>query len=153
MDEELIEAINLCERQDLDKAKEFIEIKYKALSEGKLTIKFENCEFESSSVDGLVANINLGDVEIQSTAKAYDFTNFINLVNKIDENNVLNSFNELKEVYQLYNEVKDQPTTDQNVLDAFNKVNKAVTDYNNILKAMEAVNQSSSELESLLGGR
>ena len=137
----------------VEEGKPIIQIKYKALAEGEAIIGFKDTEFESTSIEGLKAPMSLKNIVLNVQPANYDYTNFIELVNKIDENNVLSSLDNLRLAYAEYNSFDKQNVADENALSAISKLEKAVENYNNILAALDSANQTSSQLESLLGGR
>ena len=131
----------------VDEAKDFVEIKYKTLVEGEVRISFKDFTIDE------VQTVLVSDVVVESTAKAYDFTNFISLVNKINSDNVLSSYADIKAAIDEYKNIKDLDITDENALAAKTKLEKAISDYNNIVQLIDKADQASSKLEELLGGR
>ena len=131
----------------VDGAKDFVEIKYKTLVEGEVRISFKDFTIDE------VLTVLVSDVVVESTAKAYDFTNFISLVNKINSDNVLSSYADIKAAIDEYKNIKDLDITDENALAAKTKLEKAISDYNNIVQLIDKADQASSKLEELLGGR
>ncbi len=136
----------------IEEGKEIVEIKYKTLSTGEIKVQFINGEIELSDSDSKISVSNK-QITINSNSKPYDYTDFINKVNKINKDNVLKTLNELKGACNEYDNIKNHNITDENVLKAVQDLNEAVEKYNQILEYIDSVYQSSSKLDSLLGGR
>jgi len=137
----------------VEETKGILQIKYKVLVPGELKLAIEDDQYELSSPKGYKSELGLNDLSITATEKVYDFSNLISSINKIDAQNVLGSYNEIKAAIAEYNNFVDVEIKDEAALAAKAKLEKAIADYNAILQLINKVDQSSSKLEGILGGR
>ena len=139
----------------VEEAKDLFKIKFTSEAAGEYSFKFTKFTFVPSIKDNLELNTGITEIDL-TVSKApdlYDYTNFINTVNKIDEENILSSLSDLKTALAEYNIIKNNNTTNEDALSAISKLDSYVDQYEELLKQISSVNNSSSALDEIFGGR